>query len=183
MATWQSTSFEINPGAYYEMSILTGKANIFMATNANSEDVYIGLGSIPRLDHYEKILKRNTTDVFGRPTTVSRVYFYNPSSTKIGLTVWYSYDDDFDYGLLKSMTMNLEGAALDAIKFDGIIQGFKSGIKLDVYDNTAATRLNTIRAVNEDIKIYAGEIKRLLEEKATTNETILEGINAILATL
>ena len=169
MATWSSASFEINPGAYYEMSILSGKANIFMANNANSEDIYIGMGAIPRADHYEKILKRNTTDVFGRPTPVSRVYFYNPSDQKVGLTVWFTYDDNFDYTLLKSMVVDLQGAAMDGLKYDGIIRGVTSGVNLPTRDAEG----------NQ----YLSRIATVLEAGATTNQTILEGINAILASL
>lgn len=169
MATWQNVTFEINPGATYELSMLNGLANIFYATNANNEDIYVGLSSIPRLDRYETIIKRNTTDVFGRPTNVSRVYFYNPSSSKVSLTVFYTYTDVFDFSLLKTMSLDITGISEDAIKFDGIIRGVTTGVRLPTQDATAHN--------------YLSRIATVLEEGATTNQTILEGINAILASL
>ena len=198
--TWQSTVVEINPGAYSEMSILSGKANVFMATNASDEDIYIGLGEIPRADSYEKVLKRNSTDVFGRPTPVNRVYFLNLSATVVSLKVWYSWDEEFDYTLLKSMTVDLKGAALDAIKFDGVIQGFKTGVSLAVTNaafnqiqtNTANTnsKLDTANSHLTNIKTNAAtaaskltEMLTIMQQEQSTNATILEGINTILATL
>lgn len=184
--TWTSTVVEINPGAYSEMVMTNGKANIFMATNASDEDIYIGLGEIPRIDSYEKVLKRNSTDVFGRPVPVSRVYFLNLSATVVSLRVWYSWDEEFDYTLLKSMTVNLEGAALDAIKFDGIIQGFKTGVSLAV-TNAAFSQIqtNTSNTANklDTANSHLSNMLTIMQQEQSTNAAILEGINTILATL
>lgn len=169
MATYLSTTFDINPGAMYELSMMNGKANIFFATNANSEDIYVGLGTIPREDHYETILRRNTTDVFGRPTMVQTVYFYNPSTVKVSLTVWYTFveSDNFPFEIMKNG--GASGGSSGGGSFDGIITGVTSGVQLPVRDAEAIQ--------------YLSRIATAIEADASTNQTILEGINALLADL
>lgn len=172
MKTWQAQAVEINPGSYSELSALTGKANVFYIVNGSDNDIYVSMSNIPRLDSYEKVVKRNSTDVFGRPTPVSRVYFLNASSETVVITVWYTYADDFDFSIMKSLTLSLDNAAQEAIKYDGIIQGVKTGVKLPVDNSYFATISSNVAA-----------IKTTLETEATTNQTILEGINTILQTL
>ena len=169
MLSWQNTTFEIEPGSYYEMTLLNGRANIFYVINPNSEDVYVGFGSIPRLNQYEAVVVRNSTDVIGRPTMVPRVNFYNPSTEKLTLTVWFTYSDDFPFEILKTMSMKVENLASDAIKYDGVIRGVTSGVTLPTKDASVLAVLQNMYT--------------LQQSEASTNQTVLEGINTILASL
>lgn len=194
VSTWQSTTLEVNPGSYSELSVLQGKANIFFVTNPGNSDIYVSMSNIPRIDAYEKLIYRNSTDVFGRPTNVSRVYFLNLDIEPVTLRIWYTYTDDFDYTLLKPMNVSLEGNLGDAIKYDGIITGIRSGVSFPVVlDNTNAQRLasivtntaklgdlasvmnNTAAAASTLASMY-----QLMQQEASTNTTILEGINALI---
>ena len=167
--TWQSATLNINPGAYQELSVLQGKANVFYVINPGDNEIYVSMSTIPRMDNYEKIIARNSADVFGRPTPVTRVYFYNPSSEIITATVWYTYSEDFDFSIMKSLSVNLDAAATEAIKNDGIIRGVQSGVTIPVNDSTLIT--------------VANAIKNILIDQGTQNAAIMEGINTIINSL
>lgn len=167
--TWQSATLNVNPGAYQELSVLQGKANVFYVINPGDNDIYVSMSTIPRIDSYEKIIKRNSADVFGRPTPVTRAYFYNPSDEIIIATVWYTYSEDFDFSIMKSLSVNLDAAATEALKNDGIIRGVQSGVTLPVQDSSLLS--------------VANDIKTLLQDQNTSNANILEGINTIINSL
>ena len=170
--TWNETVVEINPNSYNETSILSGKANVCFLSNYSDKDIYISMSNIPRIDNYEKIIRPNSSDVFGRPTPVSRVYLYNPSDEKVFCRLWSAWEENFDFSLMKSMNVNLEAAAVEALKNDGIIRGVQSGVKLPVAGSDLTAIKNT-----------AANIYTLMQQQATKNQTILEGINTILQSL
>lgn len=121
---WYSHSVEIKANSNTEIAITQGRANMFFVINSSSANILCGLSGYPRSDSYEKMFKANTSDVFGRPTNANRVYFHNPSSTDVVLQVFSAYADDFDFSILKTLSVDLDSDAAEAMKFDGIITGF-----------------------------------------------------------
>lgn len=211
MATWDSQVIDIAAGAYQEFNILSGRANMFFATNHSAQDIYISMGNIPRMDSYEKILHRNSADAFGRPTPVSRVYFLNLGIEAVSITVYYTYDENFDFTLMKNASISLEGASIDA--FDGVIKGVQTGVTMPVILENAVKQIITqsmtylgeiamSQTSNTDAMMmlllalyteiegtdyddfkqisYQKKIYDLMVQEASTNATILEGINALL---
>lgn len=170
--TWQSETLEISAYSYRELNMSAGQANVFYAINRGVNNIYVSIGSIPRVDNYEKIIKGNASELFGRPTPTNRVAFLNPYPEKAYITVWYTYTDEFDFSIMKETTVNLGGEVANAIKYDGKITGVAGGVTLPV----SGTLLSSIDATLKSMKT-------LQEDEANTNATILEGINAILGSI
>lgn len=194
MARWDSAVVEIAAGSYREFDVLSGKANMFFAMNHSGQDIYISMGNVPRMDSYEKVLKRNSGDAFGRPTPVNRVYFLNLSAEAVSVTLYYTWTEDFDFGLMKDFSITLDGN-VSVAAFDGIIKGVQTGVSMpvslpsafnttvnNIYSNGSAVKTNT---GNIDSKMaaavgYLENMVSIMQNTAETNAVILEGINALL---
>lgn len=170
--TWQSASLEINGYSYQELNMSAGQANVFYAINRSTNDIYVSIGSIPRVDNYEKIIKGNASELFGRPTPTNRVAFLNPNYEKAYLTVWYAYTDNFDFSIMKETTVNLGGEVANAIKYDGKITGVAGGVTLPVSGTLLSSIDSTLKSMHT-----------LQQQETTANAAILEGINTILGSL
>ena len=176
---WYSHSVEIKANSNTEMAITQGRANVFFVINSSSANILCGLSGYPRSDSYEKMFKANSSDVFGRPTNANRVYFYNPSTADVVLQVFSAYADDFDFSILKTLSLDISGDAADAIKFDGVITGFSGTASyptFNVKDGQNAAKLSTIQGNIQEMN------PRQLEMKTTLDniKTLLTDVKTIL---
>lgn len=129
--TWRQQTIDIGPNGVTDAYFYDTKPNAFYVQNNSDTEIYIGMTATPTLDRYDVMIDRYSADTFGKPIACNRLYILNPSDHKISITV-YSAANMFDMMLLKNFRVAIEKGALNAIKFDGIIQGIKSGVSIPV---------------------------------------------------
>lgn len=129
--TWRQQSVDVSPNGVTDVYFFDTKPNAFYVQNNSDTEIYIGMTATPTADRYDIMIDRYSSDTFGKPTACNRLYVLNPSNKQISITI-YSASNMFDMMLLKNFRVAIEKGALNAIKFDGIINGVKSGVSIPV---------------------------------------------------
>jgi hypothetical protein len=121
--TWRQSNFTIKAGSEYELVLDDTTPNQAYINNYGLGKIYVGINMIPNDTKYEFCIEGAGSNVIGRPTAFTRLYFYNPSLTDASVSVMSCYDN-FSMNILKNVNISLSGEVADQIKYDGVIKGF-----------------------------------------------------------
>jgi hypothetical protein len=121
--TWRQSNFTIKAGSEYELVLDDTTPNQAYINNYGLGKIYVGINMIPNDTKYEFCIEGAGSNVIGRPTAFTRLYFYNPSLTNCSISVMSCYDN-FSMNILKNVNISLSGEVADQIKYDGVIKGF-----------------------------------------------------------
>ena len=127
--SWRQQLVTISGHALKTISFMDTAPNMFMIQNPTHAVLYVGISNIPTTENYEWKVNKNTSKTFGRPISTKELFIYNTSDDDITINL-FSVRDEFDLSLLSDTTVSLEEAVIDAIRGDGYIYGFGSGVSL-----------------------------------------------------
>lgn len=196
--TWRQQNLDIAPNGVTDVYFFDTKPNAFYIQNNSDTEIYIGMTATPTAEKYDVLIDRYSNDTFGKPTPCNRLYILNPSDHQISISI-YSASNMFDMMLLKNFRVAIEKGALNAIKYDGIINGIKSGVKIPVILDkeikvNMPDKLTVEATVPEDtqgaIEVCAENgasiitmLNMLMSTSAVNNKTTLCTIASLLASI
>lgn len=123
-STWRHDTYTLKPGLN-EIYFNDTRPNAFYVVNNNNTYLYVGLKNIPTNNRYERKIRPNECDCFGRPLPVDRIYIINPKDTELYVEV-SSIHENFTLELLKSINASMDDEQINRIRFDGIINGWQT---------------------------------------------------------
>lgn len=144
---WRESFLSIKGGQVAELNMFDTRPNVFYIVNSNNTKIYCSMSTIASSELFDYIIKPNTSDAFGRPLPVAKLTVYNPSKENISLKI-YSDFQNFDVGLLKSLTVDIDKAIADTIKGDGILKGVEKDVEVPIIDKNIINQLKATRKIN-----------------------------------
>lgn len=151
--TWRQQNVDVSPNGVTDVYFFDTKPNAFYLQNNSDTEIYVGMTATPTTERYDVMIDRYSSDTFGKPTACNRLYILNPSNKQISITI-YSASNMFDMMLLKNFRVAIEKGVLNTIKFDGIIQGIKSGVSIPVtFDKDITVSMPDDLSVNANIPV------------------------------
>lgn len=123
-STWRHDTYTLKPGLN-EIYFNDTRPNAFYVVNNNNTYLYVGLKNIPTDTRYERKIRPNECDCFGRPLPVDRIYIINPKDIDLYIEV-SSIHENFTLELLKSINASMDDEQINRIRFDGVINGWQT---------------------------------------------------------
>lgn len=123
-STWRHDTYTLKPGLN-EIYFNDTRPNAFYVVNNNNTYLYVGLKNIPTDTRYERKIRPNECDCFGRPLPVDRIYIINPKDIDLYIEI-SSIHENFTLELLKSINASMDDEQINRIRFDGVINGWQT---------------------------------------------------------
>lgn len=159
-STWRSDTYVLNPGLN-EIYFSDTYPNAFYIVNNNNTYLYVGLKNIPTNSRYERKIRPNECDCFGRPLPLNRIYIINPTELKLNVEI-SSVHENFTLELLKSINASMDDEQINRIRFDGIINGWNT-------DDTVLTSVINLNDLKEPLCDKLEDLKHLQDSGNQTN--------------
>lgn len=165
---WRESFLSIKGGQVAELNMFDTRPNVFYIVNSNNTKIYCSMSTIASAELFDYIIKPNTSDAFGRPLPVAKLTVYNPSKENISLKI-YSDFQNFDVGLLKSLTVDIDKAIADTIKGDGILKGVEKDVEVPILDKNIINQLKATRKSNTTNILKSGNASKNLDLRSSTD--------------
>lgn len=173
LSSWRRQTIHLHP-ELNEVDFIDSKPNVFFITNTSPHYLYVGMIKIPSEKSFEKDVKPNCSETFGRPLPLTKLYIYNPSVDTIEVEL-FSDNQDFDMAMLKSFNVNFEQKALDYIKFDGIVKGWDTLSKVHILSGESNSITSIIDTRSLQALVNAIKEKKVISSDATNQITAILG--------
>lgn len=127
--SWRHQKVPISGYSLKTIHFMDTSPNQFMIQNPTGATLYIGISTIPTANNYEFKVAPNSSKTFGRPIPTDELYILNISNADISINL-FSVLDRFDLSLMTDTNVSLDLSIVEAIKGDGMINGFANGVSL-----------------------------------------------------
>lgn len=158
ISTWRHDTYTLKPGLN-EIYFNDTRPNAFYVVNNNNTYLYVGLKNIPTNTRYERKIRPNECDCFGRPLPVDRIYIINPKDIKLYIEI-SSIHENFTLELLKSINASMDDEQINRIRFDGVINGWNT-------DDTVMTNIVNLQELKDPV---IDKLQGLSELQAICNQ-------------
>lgn len=108
--SWRKQTARIRKGVN-EVDFIDSSPNTFYIVNNTEANLYIGMGIVPSEIRYEKKIKRYTSDIFGQPNGIIKLYVFSDIDVELYIDIYSQRQDSnvFDFSILKETTIDMDG--------------------------------------------------------------------------